>query len=1088
MKKKSIIILFIIISIINVLMPMNIQATEVNELPESSDIAEGTEKSKDNNNSIFSEDITFTSEYIPGDGDIMPHGLITPSTASTSSSVPLIVWLHGSGEFGGGEDLCMGKNNPNLLPRVLMESSLEKFHAYILIPHSAGTEWYSNSWMTEKSIKNVSTLIKNFVEEKKNVDTNNIVIAGHSMGAQGSLYMTIKMDQMPYTFSKLVIVSGYEIHGSENITIPTRIYYGYGDNQKLNIPIAEPSIPVSTGHPGAAKAAYNLDKDRNNRSDLIEWLFGDYNIETGGGVSLVTREGETGGGSLLKPISQFLCYIFDAIIDFLQDMFVTPERIKLEDGIYSIKYSPGIIFSGQVPALDINFIKPGEGKTASVTRTEYISLLESLDMNGAKKIYEQQYAGLGFEYVFVTKKGIIRDIKKDEQYEYDETREIDIELLEGKLQSIESENPQFSFAGSYWDSEANTFECAWYNEDETQMYILVDYYKITQNTDMSGVSTNTNRGLIYLYKLDTNKDLDDVTDITGEEGQKIVYTKEYASSAAILQNIIATWYNALKRIALVGLLSAIVYIGIRIVLTSTSAKDKAKYKAMLKDWIIALCLLFTLHYIMSVTITVVGKINEVVKASSIAANGEDILMTNVRNSILNGNNWSEVLTYVVIYSVLAVYTIIYTIQYVRRLIYLAFLTVIAPLITLTYPLDKIKDSKSQAFDMWIKDYIFFSLIQVVHLLIYYIFLGSAIDLNKSGNWLYAIVAIGFIVPAEKLIKKMFGFEKSKTLGAMAAGATGALVMNAIQKIPHSNSKGGTTTKQETPKTVRTAGGQSMGDFVRQSLLSESIRTKPLSEANVEKENGENINISAQESKLAQKLKDSQMEQNSVAGKLKKPQRNTVNGVKKVVGKYVPPVATSTIRLMTQTTGALIGASAIIAQGELENIGTGIVVGAGAGKQVANMTVDGVKKASQIPEKLNEVVETWKEGAHENEENQDKESIQKNKFDKVFRNTREYNDLRRDSGLSRAEFDKRVQIMVDSGIKNTKQMNKILKNNRKHPRKYTMEKAIKYSKLAEECTMDVLDDKVKFIRFCQDRKLNLTEEELIELKKDIMNFK
>ena len=33
-------------------------------------------------------------------------------------------------------------------------------------------------------------------------------------------------------------------------------------------------------------------------------------------------------------------------------------------------------------------------------------------------------------------------------------------------------------------------------------------------------------------------------------------------------------------------------------------------------------------------------------------------------------------------------------------------------------LDKIKDSKSQAFDMWIKDYVFFSLIQVVHLLIY----------------------------------------------------------------------------------------------------------------------------------------------------------------------------------------------------------------------------------------------------------------------------------------------------------------------------------------------------------------------------------
>ena len=45
---------------------------------------------------------------------------------------------------------------------------------------------------------------------------------------------------------------------------------------------------------------------------------------------------------------------------------------------------------------------------------------------------------------------------------------------------------------------------------------------------------------------------------------------------------------------------------------------------------------------------------------------------------------------------------------------------------------------------------------------------------------------------EMEMKKMFGFEKSKTLGAMAAGATGALVMNAINKIPHKPAKGGSS--------------------------------------------------------------------------------------------------------------------------------------------------------------------------------------------------------------------------------------------------------------------------------------------------------
>ena len=774
--------------------------------------------------------------------------------------------------------------------------------------------------------------------------------------------------------------------------------------------------------------------------------------------------GLTGGGSLLKPISQFLCYIFDAIIDLLQEMFVTPENIKIENDDYSInysiKYSPAIIFSGQVPALDIDFITPGEGRTGSVTKTEKYSLIDALNMNGAKKVFEKQYDGVGFNYVFVTKKGTIRDIKKDKIYGYDKTREIDIELLEGKIQSLQSEKPEISFAGGTWDSEANSFECVWYNEDETKLYIIVDYFKIKQQMDTSGLYSNVNEGIIYLYELDINEDLGEVTDITGEEFKEIIYTKHYASSAAILQNVISTWYNALRRIALVGLLSALIYIGIRILLTSTSAKDKAKYKKMLKDWFVALCLLFALHYVMSFTITIVDKISEVFRVSTIAANGEDILMTNVRNTILNGNNWSEVLAYVVIYSVLVVFTIIYTIQYLRRIIYLAFLTVIAPLITLTYPLDKIKDNKSQAFDMWIKDYIFFSLIQVVHLLIYYVFLGSAIDLTNSGNWLFAIVAIAFITPAEKLIKKMFGFEKSKTLGAMAAGATGALVVNAMKKFPQGKEKQSTVA---TAKPIKTSAGQPIGDFAREYMASGGIVNTSSSSTG-----GGAGNSSNQASKLADLI-------NSTS-KMKKPKRRTIKGIGNVARKYFPSVAGGSIRVMAQTTGALIGVSAILAQGEYENIGTGLMVGSGAGKAAANITENAIKGAGKIPEKAKEIMETFNEGAG------------RNKFNKVFRNYREYEDLKRDSGFGTDEFDKKVQTMVDSGIKNTKQMSKILNNHKKHPRKYSMEKAIKYSQLAEKCTDDILNDKAKFIRFCEDQKLKITDEELIKLRQDIMNFK
>ena len=72
------------------------------------------------------------------------------------------------------------------------------------------------------------------------------------------------------------------------------------------------------------------------------------------------------------------------------------------------------------------------------------------------------------------------------------------------------------------------------------------------------------------------------------------------SIALSLHNTIASWYVSLRNLCVVGLMLVLLYVGIRIVISSTAA-DKSKYKQMLADWVIALCLLFTLHYIMTFT-------------------------------------------------------------------------------------------------------------------------------------------------------------------------------------------------------------------------------------------------------------------------------------------------------------------------------------------------------------------------------------------------------------------------------------------------------------------------------------------------------
>ena len=73
-------------------------------------------------------------------------------------------------------------------------------------------------------------------------------------------------------------------------------------------------------------------------------------------------------------------------------------------------------------------------------------------------------------------------------------------------------------------------------------------------------------------------------------------SNEANSIATDLREVVASWYTSLRNITLVGLMIVLLYVGIRILLSSV-ASEKAKYKQMIKDWVVALCILFFLHYI-----------------------------------------------------------------------------------------------------------------------------------------------------------------------------------------------------------------------------------------------------------------------------------------------------------------------------------------------------------------------------------------------------------------------------------------------------------------------------------------------------------
>ena len=185
------------------------------------------------------------------------------------------------------------------------------------------------------------------------------------------------------------------------------------------------------------------------------------------------------------------------------------------------------------------------------------------------------------------------------------------------------------------------------------------------------------------------------------------------SSASTISVVIAKWYIGFRNLAIVGLLSVLVYLGIRI-LISTAATDKAKYKESIQDWLVALCLVFVIHFIMSGILMLSDKVTELLSGSdslffTVTAqdkdgngpkrkvNGEENkeelkpFNTNLTGLIRlrsQGEDPDSTTAYAIMYLVIVGYTGVFTFMYFKRFLYIAFLTMIAPLVALTYPIDK----------------------------------------------------------------------------------------------------------------------------------------------------------------------------------------------------------------------------------------------------------------------------------------------------------------------------------------------------------------------------------------------------------------
>lgn len=236
-------------------------------------IKKSNNESQNNKPIISDKSITFSYEYTKPDG-YMPYALFTPSMAKNNKKTPLIIWLHGIGEVFKGEYELTSVG----MPATLKKWNLEGFNAYVLCPQLTGS--YSGTWHSGSTKVNLDNLLNKIIKEK-NIDTNKIIISGHSLGGQGALYMAAKSN----IYSALVVYSGYYPQTPINgITIPALGYIGTTAAGEAETSIThmkkyfaghfgeDKLITFNVGHNEVPKKALTLDSNGDNKSDLIEWM------------------------------------------------------------------------------------------------------------------------------------------------------------------------------------------------------------------------------------------------------------------------------------------------------------------------------------------------------------------------------------------------------------------------------------------------------------------------------------------------------------------------------------------------------------------------------------------------------------------------------------------------------------------------------------------------------------------------------------------------------------------------------------------------------------------------------------------------
>lgn len=268
-----------------------------------------------------------------------------------------------------------------------------------------------------------------------------------------------------------------------------------------------------------------------------------------------------------------------------------------------------------------------------------------------------------------------------------------------------------------------------------------------------------------------------------------------------IREFVAMWYTIIRLLSMIVMLIVLIGIGIKMAL-STVASEKAVYKRMLASWVVGMIILFAMHYLIYFLIIINETLVDTVKETASSINktqiqfvnsgekvkdksGEDVQIVN--DDEIEINIYEEIrtraydpkltvgLSGMIMYMTLVYFAIRYSISYLKRYLTVIVLALMAPPLGVSYALQKTFSGKASSLKTWMTEFVMTVIIQIVHALIYSIFISTALALSMESvaGMIVALIFMNFALKAEKMFRQIFKMGESDSLAGSAAEAGSA---------------------------------------------------------------------------------------------------------------------------------------------------------------------------------------------------------------------------------------------------------------------------------------------------------------------------